>query len=387
MYVILFFMRVKAVIHLKNFKENMESIRARAGKERLICVPVKADAYGHGALEIAKASIEAGAYCLGVAAVSEAAVLRNGGINAPVMIFSQPHPDEIPEIISGNLIPFISDAEFASALNEQAAEKKIKLQVHLKIDTGMRRIGCNADESKVIASHISSCHWLELAGVATHLAVSDSTDKQDIDFTKQQLHKFRKAVDAIKAAGINPGIVHAANSGAVILYPDSFFDMIRPGILLYGYKAADESDIDKSVSPELNNYKPVIVKPVMELTSEVTLIKKIKKCDSVSYGRTWTAQKDTYIGILSAGYADGLPRSAGNKWQVQINGKTYPVIGRVTMDQCCIDLGPEPSVNRWDEAVIFGGSAPDASELASVTGTIPYEITCNVNKRVPRVYV
>jgi len=380
-------MRTKAIIHLDNFIDNLNSVKARIGENRLICVPVKADAYGHGAVKIAKTSIDGGAHCLGVSAVSEGTKLRKGGIKAPILIFSQPHPDEIENIINDDLTPFISDADFSSVLSEKAKTRNINVSVHLKIDTGMGRIGCSANESLSLARHITSCPCLKLAGIATHFAAADSTDSENVKYTMMQLNRFKKAVGAIKANGINPGIIHAANSGAVILHPESWLDMVRPGIFLYGYKTAEEKDMPLSYQKKL--LKPGILKakPVMELRSAVTLIKKIKKNESVSYGRTWTACEDTVIAVLSAGYADGFPRLAGIKWKVKINEKTFPVIGRITMDQCIVNLGENSGVNRWDEAVIFGGSASDASALAKAAKTIPYEITCNINKRVPRVYV
>jgi len=369
-------MRTTAIIHLDRFLGNFNAVRARIEKNRHICVPVKADAYGHGALEIAKTSLEAGAFCLGVAAVTEGAELRRGGIKAPILLMSQPHPQEIPAIIDLGLQPFVSDAWFASALSGQAAAAKIKLPVHLKIDTGMGRIGCPAEEAPSLAKHIAGCAGLELAGTATHFAVSDSADKQDVEYTRTQTARFVEAVNAIKAAGVDPGIVHAANSGAVILHPQTWFDMVRPGILLYGYKAVQEpADIE-----------PIKVEPVMELVSTVSLIKKAKKGETISYGRTWTAEQDTNIAIIPAGYADGFPRLASNKWKVLINGKIFPLAGRLSMDQCCVNLGPQTDVQRWDKAVIFGGEAPDAAALAAVVGTIPYEITCNISGRVPRLY-
>jgi len=390
-------MRTKAVIYLNRLKENLDAIKTRVGSDRQICVSVKANAYGHGALHIAKKSLEAGASCLGIAAVSEGVNLRKGGIKAPIHLFSQPHPDDIPEIISADLIPFVSDEEFAAALNKQAEEKKAVIQVHLKIDTGMGRTGCPAEEALSLAKYISNCPALKLTGTATHLAASDSTLIPDMEFTAQQIKRFNKAVTAIKAAGINPGIVHAANSGAIILHPDAWYDMVRPGILLYGYKAAQEYETPLEHLKKMSKLKTLLVEPVMELRSTVTLIKKIKKGGFVSYGRTWTADQDTFIGILPAGYADGLPRLASNKWYVLINNIPYPIIGRISMDQCCIDLGPEPIVQRWDEAIIFGSDIiPEQEELpvlmhsaaalAETVRTIPYEITCNVSRRVPREY-
>jgi len=375
-------MRTRAIVHLDRFSGNISAVKARIGAEKRICVPVKANAYGHGAVEMAKTSLETGAFCLGVATVQEGAELRKEGIKAQIMLFSQPDPAEIPEIIEAKLTPFVSDRWFAGVLSEKAAADNIKLPVHLKIDTGMGRIGCPAQEAADIARYINGCKGLELAGIATHFAVSDSADKEDIAYTKKQIGIFKEAVDAIKAAGIDPGIVHAANSGAVIMHPDSWFDMVRPGILLYGYKTVEETENGGNFP-----FKPIQVQPVMELRTTVVLIKKVKKGESISYGRTWAASQDTNIAVLPVGYADGFPRLASNKWQAVIGGKTYPLAGRICMDQCCIDIGPQTDVQRWDEAVIFGGCASDAAALAAVTGTIPYEITCNINKRVPRVYM
>jgi alanine racemase len=376
-------MRTRAIIHLDRFTRNYNAVKERissAGKIR-VCVPVKADAYVHGALEIAKTSLEAGAYCLGVATVTEGAELRKGGIKAPILLFSQPHPDEIPHLIKAELTPFISDERFADTLNKHAEAAKARVAVHIKIDTGMGRTGCPADEAVRLARFINTCSDLKITGTATHFAVSDSADARDIEYTKSQISVFKEAVGAIRASGIEPGIVHAANSGAVILHPDSWFDMVRPGIFLYGYKTVDE----ESQMPNFP-YKPITAQPVMELRSSVMLIKKINKGQSVSYGRTWVAKEDTNIALLPAGYADGFPRLISGKWQVVINGKTYPLAGRICMDICCVDLGPDNDVKRWDEAVIFGGAAPSAAELAERIGTIPYEITCNISKRVPREY-
>jgi len=379
-------MRAKAVIYLDRFTENIKSVKTRIGKNRHICVPVKADAYGHGAVQIAKAALAAGASCFGVAAVTEGAALRKAGIKTPILLFSQPSPDEIAEIISADLTPFVSDTEFADTLNEYAKKARKKISVHIKIDTGMGRIGCNIKDAKELALHIKKLPCINLTGTGTHLAVSDSISRNDIDYTKKQISGFKRAVNAIRAAKINPGIVHAANSGAVILHPSAWFDMVRPGILLYGYKSVEEYTAPLDQLKKLSKFRKLTAAPVMELQGSVVLIKKIKKGGSVSYGRTWIADKDTLIGVLSVGYADGLPRLASNRWQVVIGGELYPLVGRISMDQCCVNLGKKTKVKRWDTAVIFGSPEHTASALAKITGTIPYEITCNVNKRVPRVY-
>jgi alanine racemase len=367
----------RAIVHLDNFLGNFKLIQERIGPQRRICISVKADAYGHGAAVIARISLEAGADFLGVAKVGEGADLRREGINAPILLFSQPLPDEIPELVKNRLIPFVSDREFAVLLEQAAATAKVRLPVHLKIDTGMGRMGCPASSAPDLAQFIGSCAALEYEGTATHLAVADSADPDDYEYTGRQIACFNTVLDGIRAAGLNPGIVHAANSGAIILHPSAWFDMVRPGILVYGYKTVEEKE---SAMP------PLQVEPVMELRTCVALIKQVKKGESVSYGRTWTAPQDTRIAVLGIGYGDGLPRLLSNKWQVFIGGKAYPLVGRICMDQCMADLGQSQEVQRWDEAVLFGGSAPSAAVLAERIGTIPYEITCNINKRVPRVY-
>jgi alanine racemase len=337
-------------------------------------VPIKADAYGHGAIAIARASIAAGASCVAVAVVQEGVILREAGISAPIVLFSQALPDEIPEIVKNGLCPCVSDAEFAKMLDQAAVAARIRLSVHLKIDTGMGRMGCAPADAPALARQIAASSGLEYAGTATHFSVADFTAPDDIAYTKRQIACFTGALDNIRAAGIHPGIVHAANSGAVVLHPEAWFDMVRPGILLYGYNISGI------------NAPPLQVEPVMELKTHVGVIKQVKKGEAVSYGRTWVASRDTEIAVLPIGYADGLPRLVSNNWQVIITGKTYPLVGNICMDQCMVDLGPATQVRRWDEAVVFGGPAPSAAILAERVGTIPYEIICNINKRVPRIY-
>ncbi|GHV90669.1 alanine racemase [Spirochaetia bacterium] len=362
---------------MEKFRRNLRAIRERIGPDRLICVPVKADAYGHGAAPIAAAAVEAAGVCLGVATVTEGAELRNAGFSVPILLFSQPLPDEIPELVSLDLSPFVSDGEFVDLAARTAAAAGKTLSVHLKIDTGMGRVGCRPEDAAALAGRIVSRKGLILEGTATHLAVSDSPKAEDLAYTRTQLARFREALASIRGAGINPGIVHAANSGAVILHQDAFFDMVRPGILLYGYSP---------VSGEASVSSALQVEPVMELVSRIVFIKKVKQGESLSYGRTWTAPEDTMIATIPVGYGDGLPRLLSGNWQVYIRGKPYPLAGRICMDQCLANLGPGSDIKRWEDVVIFGGAAPGADQIAARINTIPYEITCNINKRVPRIY-
>jgi alanine racemase len=376
----------RALIHLDRFRRNLEALRAWTGPGVRVCLPVKADAYGHGAPGIAAAGLAAGASYLAVATVREGAELRDAGIGAPVLLLSQALPEEIPGLVTSNLIPLVSDGEFAEACSRAAAAAGVRLQVHLKIDTGMGRLGCDPEEAPDLAARIASLGSLEYGGTATHLAAADSEEEDALRFTETQIRRFAAALEGIRGRGVDPGIVHAANSGAVILHRAAWFDMVRPGILLYGYNPA-ASGGGRGAGGRLR------VEPVMDLVSRVVFIREMRKGEPLSYGRAWRAPRDTRVGTLPIGYGDGLPRRlSGTDWPVIIRGRPYPVVGRICMDQCMVDLGPGTEVRRWDEALLFGGTggkgeAPDAADMAATTGTIPYEITCGINKRVERVYV
>jgi alanine racemase len=360
-----------AVIHLDWFCQNLRGVREKIGPKPRICVPVKADAYGHGAVRIARAALDAGAAWLAVAAVSEGAELREAGIDAPILLLSLPLPEELPEVVSLGLVPLVSDRDFIREAARAARNARKNLEVHLKIDTGMGRLGCSPEEAADLVAYIAREKRLVLGGTATHLAVADSSAPEDAAYTKKQLIRFRLGLEGIRRAGFDPGIIHGANSGGVVFHEDSWFDMVRPGILLYGYCPGPGA-------PE--------VWPVMELRSRITFLKKIRAGEAVSYGRTWTAPRDTVIATLPVGYADGLFRGLSGKISVAVRGRRYPLVGRICMDQCMADLGPDPEVCRWEEVTVFGPGTQTAADMAAVLGTIPYEITCAVNKRVPRVY-
>jgi len=367
----------KAIIHLDNLEYNIRQIKQRISPQTKVCLPVKADAYGHGAVRTAIAAIRAGVSYLAVASVQEGIELREAGIVAPIISLSLPILEEIDSIIEYKLEPLVIDEAFINELNRAAETQHKTVSVHLKIDTGMSRIGCKPSEAVKLATQIMRAKYLRLQGVATHFAVADSETEQDRCFTQQQLDIFKGAVAAIQHTGITIPIVHAANSGAVQAFPEAQFDMVRPGLLAYGYhplqRGADTLD----------------VKPVMELVTQVVLIKQIRAGTSVSYGRDWTAPEDTYIATLPVGYADGLRRALSPGLKVRIGNAFFPVVGKICMDQCMIDLGPHPWVQRWDEVCIFGTDAHDntAQTLADIAGTIPYEITCGIHKRVPRIFI
>ncbi|MGP1490511.1 MAG: alanine racemase [Treponema sp.] len=367
----------KAIIHLDNLEYNIKQIKQRLAPHTKICLPVKADAYGHGAVRTAIAAIRAGVSYLAVASVQEGIELREAGIVAPIISLSLPILEEIDSIIEYKLEPLVIDESFINELNRTAEMQRKTVAVHLKIDTGMSRIGCKPSEAVKLATQIVRAKHLRLQGVATHFAVADSETAENRNFTRQQFERFTDAVTSIRNTGITIPIVHAANSGAVQAFPDAQFDMVRPGLLAYGYH------------PLKRGAASLDVKPVMELITQVVLIKQIRAGTSVSYGRDWTAAEDTYIATLPIGYADGLRRALSPGLKVRIGNEFFPIVGKICMDQCMIDLGSKPWVQRWDEVHIFGTDTRDntAQTLADIAGTIPYEITCGIHKRVPRVFI
>ena len=364
----------QATIYLDHLKHNINAIRKILDPLMNICMAVKADAYGHGAIEISKAALHSGVDCFGVATIKEGIALREAGITCPVILFSLPLPEEIPSLFYYQIMPVVASRDIVNLLNQEGKQDNFILEVHLKIDTGMGRIGCLPDEALNIARLIDESEYLTLNGICTHFAGSDMRDNQ---FAREQAQIFEKIILDMKAAGINTGIIHAANSGAVIDMPGVAFDMVRPGILMYGYYPSGEQD------------RSIDVKPVMELKTKITFIKKVPPDTPISYGMTYRTKETTHIATIPVGYGDGYSRLLSNQGKVFIRGKQYPIAGRVCMDQSMIDLGPSTDVELYDEVILFGPGAgvPDAEDIANLMGTIPYEVTCLITKRVPRVYV
>jgi alanine racemase len=372
----------RVIISLDILRANVRAVRERVGPRPLICFPVKADGYGFGAIRVSRAALSAGAQYLAVATVTEGIELRQASIPAPIFVFSIPTLCEIPALIEADLIPFVSDREFIAELARVAASAGKRIQVHLKIDTGMGRIGCTPDSAAALAALIAASPALEYAGTATHFAVADSFAEEDIRYTKCQISCFKKALDSIREAGVNPGIVSAANSGAVVLHEDAFFDMVRPGILLYGYPVKPPTDWGSPAAIELVQ----AIKPFAEWVTQIAFVKKVPAGQAISYGCLWRAPRETNIATLTLGYADGLRRDLAGKMSVWIQGKAFPLVGRICMDQCMVDVG-ENEFERGTKVTIMGGDAPHAGDIAALVGTIPYEITCGINKRVVRDYI
>lgn len=378
----------KAIINLNNLRSNIKEIKKLLKNDTKLCVSVKANAYGHGSVECAKIAVEEGAEYLAVATPEEGAELRQAGLTVNIIMLSLCTPEEMELVVENNITPFVFDEEYIRDFEKVCIKAgKSDYNVHIAVDTGMGRIGVKPENAGQIAKIIADSKVLRLGGVGTHFALSDDTSSTGKDYTKEQFKRFISAVDCIKAEGINPGICHCSNSAATLDCPEMHLDMVRPGIIVYGYYAdqVDESYLaNKNISVHL--------KPVMTLQTQVCSIRHFSKGESVGYGRTWIAKEDTDIAVLPIGYGDGfLRRFSTSGVKVCINGKCYPICGRICMDQCMVDIGKNNnSVKRWDDVILFGskesGAHQSAEEIAKLTGTISYEITTCLTNRVERVF-
>lgn len=378
----------RAIIYKDNLKFNLEQIRKYVKPEVKICAAVKADGYGNNAYLTAKLAEETGVEYLAVATVDEGIELRNKGIKAKILLLSLCCPEEMPDLFGYDIMPLVfSDThiDYLIKAADLVCKKDQKHSVFLAVDTGMGRIGCLPDEAGIQAKKITSSSHLKLGGMCTHFSVADSLAENDYEYTKNQFEEFKKAVENVKALGIDPGICSCANSAALLNYPEMHMDMVRPGIITYGYYP-DEITEDylksKGIKFEL--------KPVMAFETKVIAIRRFQKNKSVSYGRTWISEEETDIAVLPVGYADGLLRRYSPGLQVTINGKNYPVCGRICMDQCMVDIGKDnPDVKLFDKVLIFGpkesGALNTADDLARIGNTISYEVMTSISKRVEKV--
>lgn len=376
----------KAIIYSDNLRNNINEIKKNLKPGVKFCCAVKANGYGNDAVNSAKIATELGASYLAIATVDEGIELRQAGIKTDLLLLSPCCPEEFHELVENKITPLVFDEEIVSELDMVCGECGVKNHpVFLAVDTGMGRIGCLPEEAADLAKTISASKNLKLAGMITHFAVSDSITEDNKAYTEKQFQNFKLATESVKACGIEPGIRTCAASAAGIAMPEYQLDMIRPGIILYGYYADEVSKAYlESKGIKLN------LKPVMQFETAVAAIRRFTPGRSVSYGRTWTCQKETDIAVLPVGYADGLLRRNAPGLKVSINGKEYPVVGRICMDQCMVDIGlNNPDVKRWDKAILFGpkdqGALYDADDLARMTGTISYEVMTAVSKRVIRI--
>ena len=367
--------RTWAEIDLSALRHNYHAIRNSLPRGCRFLGVVKADAYGHGALRVAKLLEEEGADYLAVSCLDEAMELRQAGIAMPVLILGHTPAEYTAQLIEYNITQTSTCLAKAEEYSAEAAKLGKTLKLHIKLDTGMSRLGYLCADSlfeEGIRNIISSCRLdnLEFEGIYTHFAVSDEADKTSRLYTLKQFNLFNRVIDEVKKrSGYEFAIRHCANSGAVIHYPEMSLDMVRPGLLLYGY--GDEGKLS--------------LQPAMRFLTTVSTIKYHEPGTFVSYGCTYQTTRRTRMGVIAAGYADGLPRLSSNKCSYRIEGCDAPQIGTICMDMCMVDLTDIYDAEVGSEVELFGPDN-DIGSLAAAAGTIPYELMCSVTKRVPRVY-
>jgi len=365
------FRRTIAEISLSAISSNLDKVRSIAGRRKIMAI-VKASAYGHGTIPVVERLIAGGVDMLGVANVEEGVELRDAGISHPIVVLSGIVPDEIPAVIEYNLTPVIYNLPLVRSLSRLSSEKGKTTNIHIKIDTGMSRLGIIDEEAVEIIKEIAELKGIRLEGIMTHFADADL----DKEYTVFQLKRFNNLIEGLKRIGINFPLCHAANSAAILTLRASLLDMLRPGIMLYGYLPSEQ-------------IHSIALKPALTLKSHILFIKRIPAGTPVSYGRTFITKRASSIAIVPVGYADGYNRLLSNRGEVLIKGERAPVIGRVCMDMTMVDVTDISGVREGDEVVLIGRQGEGfigADEIAKKIGTIPYEILCSISSRVPRVY-
>lgn len=363
-----------ATIDLAALGQNLSRIRERLSPNSHIMAVVKANAYGHGAVEVARALRDAGVTRLAVASVQEGVALREAGIDGDILVLGALLDQQLTELLSNRLTPVVTDQRLLPQLATEGEAAKKPLPIHLKVDTGMGRLGLAPSEWATFLETFPRWKSLRLEGCMTHLADSDGNDSSH---TEQQLKMFHGLLEQLEQRGIKPPCVHVANSAAIMRYPHSHFSLVRPGIMLYGYHT-----LPPSVScPALQ--------PVLSLHTTVMQLRTIKPGETVSYNRTFVANRPSTIAILPIGYADGYSRQLSNKGFVLIGGKRAPIVGLICMDMTMVDVTDIPGVRVGDCVTLIGRQGQEAilaDEIAQWTGTIPYETLCAIGPRIPRVY-
>ncbi|MFO7544936.1 MAG: alanine racemase [Trueperaceae bacterium] len=359
-----------AHVDLAAIRHNLARVRDRVAADTKILAAVKADAYGHGLVPVSRALEAAGVAFFGVATPAEAMALREAGVQAGLLLLS-PVRDAatITRLVDADVSLTATDAASLDAYARADAPGQRKL--HLKVDTGMGRLGRQWRDTTELARAIDRRPDWVLEGVWTHFAASDDEDRS---YTLGQIEAYRNALEALDAAGLTPPLRHAANSAAIVAYPEAAFDMVRPGICLYGYHS---SDVVAALEPGL--------RPAMRLAAPVTFVKRVTAGTSVSYGNLWRAPQATTVATVRIGYADGYARSLSGKAWVSVQGERRPVVGRVCMDQIMVDVG-DLGVAPGDEVTLWGPPGPDAESLARAIGTVSYELLTGVGARVERAY-
>jgi alanine racemase len=373
-------------VDLSVFGHNVRTLKNLIPTNTRFCAVVKANAYGHGGIRCAKTALENGASFLAVVRISEAVAMRDAGITAPILLLGEALPEQVSFLATHGIRASVADIQSAKALSAAAQNLNTTLKIHIKLDTGMGRLGFlhpgvvpqSAGESAGIglAGEIAELKGLEAEGIYTHFAKADVIDKTH---AKGQLTRFNEMVAMLADMGIRPKIRHAANSAAVLELPDAHFDMVRPGVAMYGMAPSDEIDITRHT-----------LAPVMSITAKVIYVKAVPENFTVSYGCTHVTTAPTVIATVPIGYADGYSRLLSNQGQMLVKGKKAPIVGRVTMDFTMIDVGHIPGAKPGDDVTILGPQGDEritADDIADLTGTINYEVTTGLTGRMPVSYV
>jgi len=362
-----------AIIDVAALEHNFKKAAALAAGCKLLAV-VKANAYGHGAVEVSRRLLAYGADMLGVALLEEGVELREAGIDAPILIMGVIFPEQSDAAVTMKLTPTVFTRSIAEALSDAARKRSTRIPVHVKIDTGMGRIGISSADAFGFVRDLRKLDGIDVQGLMTHFADADLQDKK---FAAAQMDRFESLQVALTAAGISVPLCHAANSAAVIDFKRARFTMVRPGLMLYGYDPLEAATNTTGL------------KPVLSLVTRIAFIKRVSAGLPVSYGRTFVTQRDSTIATLPLGYADGFNRGLSNKGEALVRGKRVPIVGRVCMDMCMIDVTDVDGVSEGDAVVLLGSQGSEritADDIAAKTGTIAYEVLCGISSRVPRIY-
>ncbi len=369
--------RTWAEVDLDAIAHNMREIRKITNPNAQIMAVVKADAYGHGFMETAKTLLENGADRLAVAVLQEGKQLRSRGVDVPILILGASSADDAEDLINFDITPNVFDYEFAKALSYEAEKKEKVTKIHIKLDTGMSRIGFvvgDGNNSEVIDEiiKVSKLPYIEVEGIFSHFSTSDEYDRS---YTQLQFRRFMSIVEGLEDRGLRIPIKHICNSAGIMMYPEMHLDMVRPGVILYGMYPSDEVDKSK-----------LDLCPAMTLKSRITLVKSVGKGRGVSYGKEYITDDITKIATVPIGYADGYLRKIAKNGVMLVDGVKAPIIGRICMDQCMIDVTNVHNINSGDEAIIFGSEGITIDDVAKWLDTINYEVACVIGKRIPRIY-
>ena len=360
-----------AEIDLSALEFNFLKVKGLVGKKIKIMAVIKSDAYGHGLLPVAKRLAKLGVDYLAVSGIDEAVILRKNRIKLPILIMGNILSRDIDAVIEHRLTQTISDYQLAYALNQKAKAKDRVVAVHIKVDTGMGRLGILYREAKEFVKSLRHFHNLKIEGLFTHFPSADC----DPEFTNYQIDIFNQLIRELSESGLRIPLLHAANSMGIIKYPNSYFSLVRPGLMLYGLYPKQGLGIR--------------LKPVLSLKSRVVYLKRMHPGQGISYGRSYITKKQTTIAILPIGYSNGYPRNLSNRSDVLIKGRRFRITGAVCMDQIIVDVG-DSKIKIGDEVVLIGRQGKldiSAEELASICQTIPYEIVCGINSKVARLYI